>query len=479
MPLVAARLSTSACALRGKSVLFFTPTWPDPSGSAAGVRTLRLIKAFREWTERPVAVASAERLPQPAILESSDFVAHALPLNCSTSLATVVASTQPDICVFDRFYLEEQFSFAIREARPGALRILDMQDLHALRLRRQRTCEASGGSIRAVLTSGFPVADDSVLVRELAAVHRSDLTFACSPVEECWLRDVAGVPADKLVLAPFFVDAAEEDGSGSDSDVGSIRGLPFDEREGFVALGTFRHPPNLDSFTFLAKDVWPRVRRALPGASISIVGSHPTADAAARFHRPDDGLILRGFLPDAALADLLGRSRALLAPLRFGAGLKGKIVDAWAAATPVVTTPIGAEGMLLDPRRRRIIGGGVGGAHDGGEDATGSSMDEWGGLWTSTDAAGLAADAVSLHSDESVWRRCSGASVQLRRALYGDNGNGPLLGPLRAAVATAHRNLAERRDADFLGATLWHHRQRATEYFSRWLEAKGKASKKA
>ena len=203
------------------------------------MRTDVLIRAFESWGFR-VAVACA--MPKThnahaARLESTHGAATIeLPLNSSEALRTTVEVTEPDVAVFDRFYSEEQFSFGVKKLRPNVLRILDMQDSHALRLSRQRCVMQQGGSIMDALHA-FPNAGDAALSRELASIWRSDLTLACSPVEARWLHEVCGVPASKLALAPlFYKAAATASARGNDATTP----LPFEERYGFISLGTFR-----------------------------------------------------------------------------------------------------------------------------------------------------------------------------------------------------------------------------------------------
>mmetsp|Transcript_8610 Transcript_8610/g.22497 ORF Transcript_8610/g.22497 Transcript_8610/m.22497 type:complete len:115 (-) Transcript_8610:142-486(-) len=99
----------------------------------------------------------------------------------------------------------------------------------------------------------------------------------------------------------------------------------------------------------------------------------------------------------------------------------------------------------------------------------GNPNDRWGGLCDATGAAGLAADAVRLHTDEHLWSTCSGRGRTLRTSLFGER---PLLEALRASVERALSQLTARREADYVGESLWHHRQRSTAYFSRWIEMK-------
>jgi glycosyltransferase involved in cell wall biosynthesis len=458
--------------------LFFLPSWPEVAGSAAGVRTDRLIRAFEAWGCR-VTVASAQADNEHASgLRFRGTETHVVPLNNMERARDLLDECEPDLVVFDRFYVEEALSHVLRSLRPKALRILDMQDCHALRMVRQRRIEAKGCIAEAVDTR--PKATDAMLARELASIHRSDLTLACSPVEYKWLRDTCGVPAAKLALAPFFI--AE--------DANAMEVPPWQTRTGFVTLGTFRHPPNVDSLRFLTRDVWPLIRKALPAATCTIIGSHPTHEALSVFHAPASGLHVAGHLSPSALSTALRGARVLLAPLRFGAGLKGKVVEAWSHGTPVVTTPIGAEGLQIEdylkaPAETAVKAAVNAAAAEDDDDDNDEEEEEaeeeeegaWGGLWHATDAEAIARDAVRLHKDEALWHACSHSARRTRGLLFDETPAGrgaALLSELRESIEAAIMHLDARRDADYVGAALWHHRQRSTQYFSKWIEAKNR-----
>ena len=442
-----------------RSVLVLAPTWPEIHGSAAGVRTQRLIDAFSSWygSRCQVSVATSAPCTNEAaklLRRRLGIKTFHLPLNCRATMQSVLEATEPDIAIFDRFYMEEIHGHALRAIRPSTMRVLDMQDVHALRLARQRVVDSGGGIVDAFRT--FPDASDAGIARELASVHRCDLTLVCSPVERLWLRDVGGVPDSKLTLAPLL---------GMSEEVPHqplFRESPSD-RTGFITLGTFRHPPNVDSLRFLLKDVWPLIRQQLPEAALTIIGSHPPSGESASFwHRPEHGVSLRGQVGTVELAKSLRTASVLLAPLRFGAGLKGKVLEAWAHGLPVVTTSIGAEGLsVADSEAVRF------------EALRTQACEEqhWGGRVANC-ANAFASHAVALHSDASLWKACSLRGQELLLNTFAD---APHLINIRHALEGTLCSLRDQRAADFYGAAIWHHRQRSTEYFAKWVEAKRQA----
>ena len=478
-----------------RSVLFVSFLWPEASSSAAGVRTRSLLEAFQAWGWQVHYLACARANEHTESLERSGVTAHRVSPNRGADFEDALDRSSPDAVVFDRFTAEEAFSFRVRAARPTAARILDMQDLHALRRARHDAvkkalslatlpgADADPGrlseseSVLRASLAAVPAAGDPSVARELAAVHRCDLALVCSPVEMRLMRDRFGVPASKLVPASFFCDESSSAAKKTETDRGGSR--PFASREGFTTIGTFYHPPNVDAVRWLAAEVWPKIRESLPDATMRVYGAYPT-EAVKQLHRPKEGFLVLGFAESVAAA--MDESRVLLAPLRFGAGIKGKIVDAWMHGLPVVTTPIGAEGMRP------------------GEDALWSDCsarrstikdeeEDWGGRWRSLDAASFARDAVALHEDAGAWERARARGSELIAELFAGEKN---LAAVRDATEALFvepeaefenvreggeterfsTTLEARRARDYVGGALWHHTLRSTEYFSRWIEMK-------
>jgi glycosyltransferase involved in cell wall biosynthesis len=156
-----------------------------------------------------------------------------------------------------------------------------------------------------------------------------------------------------------------------------------------------------------------------------------------------------GFLVHGQIHNLdreLRKRRILLAPLRYGAGIKGKIVDAWRCGCPVVATPIGAEGMIDDD----------------------TSLDEWGGVIASNSDAFVEA-AVSLYKQSMAWNKAQKTGTAVLNKLFNRDHNFRLV---EEAVRTAMIEMKQRRISDVVGAVAWHQNLRCTKYFSKWIELK-------
>ncbi len=417
-------------------LLYLGHVWPEPRSSAAGRRTLSVLGAFHEagWE---VSFASAAEAGERA--EGLDNVTHRrqpVLLN-DERFDRFLADISPDVVVFDRFMTEEQFGWRVERTLPSALRVLDSIDLHCLRRVRQSMAGSPADRDAYRLS---PEADDEELAqrllasddakREVASILRSDLTLVVSPFEIDLLRRIFAVDDELLHLLPLM------------AETGRRTDAAFDVREGFATIGNFMHAPNHDAVAWLHAELWPRLRERLPDAELNVYGSY-TPEAVKRLDDPTRGFRVRGWAEDAVAS--LARARVCLAPLRFGAGQKGKILDALAAGTPVVATPIAAEGMQRP----------------------GS---QWCGA-VAADVESFVDAAVRLYEEPEAWRRAQTAG---REMLAKDHDARVLAPALLDRIVSSMERREERRTKNFVGAMLRHHHHRSTEFMARWIEAKNR-----
>lgn len=409
--------------------------WPEPNSSAAGRRILDLIDAFQADGMDVHFASAASPTDHQCDLTALKVTPHAIALNCD-SFERWLVELAPDVVVFDRFVTEEQFGWRVATAAPEALRVLDTEDLHSLRAARELALKRSlagraGADVPPVNAAGAELfalmREDDMLLRELAAIFRCDLSLMISRFEISLLVDYCQVPAELLYHLPFTVDATITNAPG------------FTAREHFVSIGNFRHRPNWDAVLWLKQHVWPAIRRQLPRAELHIYGAYPPPKATA-LHNKQQGFLVKGWADDA-LTTVAGH-RVLLAPLRVGAGIKGKLLDAMLTATPSVTTAIGAESM-----------------HGDGD---------WPGAVANSSAA-LAAEAVRLYQSETDWRRASGACAPLLAQEYQ---RARLAPAFMVFLRERHSHLAPWRRDNILGALFNYHSVRSTEFMSRWIEVK-------
>ena len=140
------------------------------------------------------------------------------------------------------------------------------------------------------------------------------------------LEEAAG--PTPIVQIPFGTDFAERPfaESGGEGDV--------------LFVGNFVHPPNIDAATRLVRSIFPRVRDRHPGSSLHVVGDNPPADLVAA---ADDGVVVTGRVPD--LTPYVERAAVVAAPIRFGGGMRVKVLEALAAGKPVVASALAVEGL--------------------------------------------------------------------------------------------------------------------------------------
>ncbi len=223
-----------------------------------------------------------------------------------------------------RHYVAVQHLSAVRTFAPKALVVFDTVDLHFLRTERQAELEGSAIARAAARAKRE---------EELALIRKADVTLVVSPFEQALLAEL--VPDARVMVLSTIHELLPG-------------GKPFAEREGLVFIGGFQHPPNTDAVLWYAREILPHVREALPGAKTYIVGSKVPANVRAL---AADDFIVTGYVPD--VTSYFTGCRASIAPLRYGAGVKGKINLAMSYGLPVVATTPSIEGMHLDARRRR------------------------------------------------------------------------------------------------------------------------------
>lgn len=211
-----------------------------------------------------------------------------------------------------------QYLRLVRKLSPKARVLFDTVDLHFLR--EQRAAELSGSASMARQAQASRKS-------ELALIEQCDVTFVVSPHEQALLADM--VPRAKVELL---------------SNIHDIHGCHtgFAQRHDLVFIGGHGHPPNVDSMRWMSQDILPRIRERHPEMRIHVLGDLTDA-LRQELARP--GFELHGRVDD--LGPWLETALASLAPLRFGAGVKGKINMAMSYGTPVIATTVAAEGMHL------------------------------------------------------------------------------------------------------------------------------------
>lgn len=219
---------------------------------------------------------------------------------------------------------------SIRKYCPQAKVLFHTVDLHYLRMSREAALHPDQAEQKAAV---------EMKQRELAAIRASDASIVVSHAELELLR--LELPDAKIHLLPLIMD---------------IQGLnkPFSSRRDIVFVGGYQHSPNVDAVKYFVAEIMPLLRQHLPGVRFYVVGSKPPAEIQAL---ASADVIITGFVEDLSL--VLDKMRISVAPLRYGAGIKGKIGSAMVVGLPVVATAIAAEGMSLTDGENIMIAEGV------------------------------------------------------------------------------------------------------------------------
>ncbi len=268
-------------------------------------------------------------------------------LNDALPTVDVAWICRPELC---RKYLPE-----IRASSSIPV-LYDTIDLHHVRLRREAELENR--------------ADDptwrQVEALELACARAADATIVVSDIERT-LLEAAGIRPVAVVSNIHDVVAGEPPS--------------FERSSGLIFIGGYNHTPNVDAAEWLVREIMPRVWEALPEVTLTLLGANPPERVRAL---AGPGVNVTGYIRDVTA--FFRSARVFVAPLRFGAGVKGKIGQALEFALPIVTTPVGAEGLGFAHRRDAMI---------------------------AEDAGAFADAAVELYQDRDLWMRLSAAAPRM------------------------------------------------------------------
>ncbi|MGA9342711.1 MAG: glycosyltransferase [Rhodanobacteraceae bacterium] len=335
-----------------KRVLIIDATAPTPDMDSGSMRMTNLMRILhrrgcqvtflpdnRAWIERYTPALQSlgvEALYHPFVLDPVGFFRE--------------RGIEFDAIVLSRHYVAASYIGLARLYAPQAKLVFDTVDLHYLREQRAAALSARPNLQHAAATRA----------QELKVMRECDLTLVVSPIE----RDLLAIDAPDVHVEVL-------------SNVHDIPGCrtPFAERQDLVFVGGFQHPPNVDAVEWLVQEILPRVAAALPHVRTHIIGSRVTPEIRKL---ASDSVLIHGYVED--IAPFMDGARIGLAPLRYGAGVKGKVNLAMSYGLPVVATTCAIEGMHARADQDVLVA-------DTAED--------------------FAAAIVGLYDDEAVWTRLS------------------------------------------------------------------------
>ena len=405
-----------------KTALFIGFVWPEPTTTAAGHRMLQLLTSFKENSYEVVFASTAQETAYSANLKELGIKTVQIQLN-HNSFDDFIKDLEPAIVVFDRFMIEEQFGWRVAKFGPQALRILNTEDLHSLRNTRE-VCNKKGEEFTTEKWMG-----NDMTKREIASIYRSDLTLLISPTETEFLKTVFHISEDLLLTLPFMVEAVA---NKSNQEL-----LSFEERKDFIFIGNGKHAPNVDAISYLKTVIWPLIKKELPLSNLNIYGAY-LPQQITEMHKPKEGFYVHGWLE--GLDKTLQQTRINLAPIRFGAGLKGKVIDGMRNGTPTVTTIIGAEGI--------------------------SDF-----LNSYDDPNVFVEKAILMYTNKAHWLKAQDGQFKMLATQFVKE---KLVPSLFHKVDNLKQSLKEHRNKNFIGALLQHHTMASTKFMSKWIAEKNK-----
>lgn len=252
---------------------------------------------------------------------------------------------------------------AIKRYAPQAKTLFYTHDIHHIRMEREA---------RLLQSVTKQSEADDMKEREFAAIKSVDSTIVVSTTEMDILQPQ--LPDMRLELLPLLLNIP-----------GTRAG--YDQRKGIVFVGSYQHTPNVDAVHYFVAEIMPHIRKQIPGVKFHIVGSKPPEGV---LDLASDDIVVEGFIEE--LNPFLDSMRVAVAPLRYGAGVKGKVGTALAAGLPVVATPIAAEGMKITAGQEALI---------------------------AEKPRDFATRVVELYTNESLWNRLSQNGIGFAESKFG------------------------------------------------------------
>jgi glycosyltransferase involved in cell wall biosynthesis len=267
-----------------------------------------------------------------------------------------------DAVILSRADVAQELMDTAKVYCPDATLVFDTVDLHHLREMREAELKQDR-HLMAIARKRRS--------QELNLIRQANITYVVSPAEKTLLEQEA--PGERIEVV---------------SNIHEIPGRHngFAERSGILFVGGFNHPPNTDAVLFFASEVFPLVREEIPDARFLVAGDNPPAEVRAL---DGDRVRVLGYVPD--LAPLLEQCRLTVAPLRYGAGVKGKVNMSLAHGVPVAGTTVAVEGMFLEDGESVLV---------------------------ADEPAALARAVIALHSDEQLWTKLSEAGLEVMQRYF-------------------------------------------------------------
>ncbi|MEW6517299.1 MAG: glycosyltransferase [candidate division FCPU426 bacterium] len=277
-------------------------------------------------------------------------------------LEQILRARRFDVAWLSFYHIAEDYLPDIRRHSPETRIVIDTVDVHFLREQRQAELQKD---------DKLRLSARQTRERELAIYAQAEALITVTAADREILAPV--VPGKPIHVVPNIHDIKP-------------RKNGYAQRQGLLFVGNFNHPPNADAVRYFCQDVFPKIQAALPDVQLQVVGAHPPEDVQ---RLQTERITVTGYVMDTQ--PYIESCRVSIAPLRFGAGMKGKVGEALAGGLPVVTTSMGAEGMGVEHDRQLLV---------------------------ADDAEGFAQAVIRLYSDPALWERLSQAGQDFMQRQY-------------------------------------------------------------
>lgn len=393
---------------------------PEPTSSAAGWRMLQLIEQLKQISSDLHFATAATESDRSFPLEQIGVHKHKVVLN-NASFNNFLVQLNPHIVIYDRFITEEQFGWRVKQMCPESITVLDTEDLHFVR-------RARAEAFKKNEVVNYDTVD---CYRELSSIYRCDLSIIISQFEYDLLISYFQVPEKQLLYLPFVKKELKEN---------EFEKLPsFKERSNLMFIGNFFHEPNYHTVVLL-KRFWNDLRKRLPEVELHIYGAYPP-HKILQLHNEKERFVVKGETEN--VDETMQKYRLLVAPIPFGAGLKGKFIDGFKNGLPSVTTTVGAEGM---------------------------NKEKWGGVIEDNEVE-FVNKTILMYENEVFWKQAQCNGKQLINCFFSSKKWEGVLGNYIKKIL--ENKTIHRKDL-FVQKILWQNYLQTTKYMSLWIEAKNK-----
>lgn len=302
----------------GLNILYIDHYVPEPDRDSGSLRTFGILGILAHMKNKVTFWPDNQKYNTPYVTELQQKGIEVIYKTGNFEKFLEERKNLYDLVILARPYISVKYVDSIKKKMTNCKVIYDTIDLHHLRMYRQASLENKDVPFQAKIMREL----------EFSMIKKSDITILTSPVEAEFLhREDKSL---KFAILPNIHIKCE-----------NIE--KFEGRKNMMFLGAFQHEPNIDAAQYLVKDIWPHIKKSLPEVKLYIMGSNPQNKIKKL---ASDDIVVTGFVRN--LEPYYRQFKLMLAPLRFGAGVKGKITQSLATGLPVITTSVGAEGINVN-----------------------------------------------------------------------------------------------------------------------------------